>query len=481
LSESELEAREEQIDLSEITGRSNRRGRGVLAAVLLLLMLLCAISTIGGTYITRGGDRVIVENIASNMDCLQCHPEVIPQFYWDVVHDPFAKKHCTTCHTPHGEIESTTVIDGWVLQYKRVRTLVEWLPLKLLLDVFDTGEDVEVIQPGGNVSSETTRVLGPNDSVLVMPETELCYMCHADFAQYMDIEFPHKPVADGYCTSCHHPHASNLDALALIEARDLCLMCHNVAADMAKSHLHEPFGNRDCLACHAVHGSRHAGMLPTGQRDLCFSCHPEIARLSSKGYQHHPFLSDNCTACHDVHSSDFPKLLVKETPQLCYDCHPEIQADFGMKSHHPVGTLIECSSCHDSHASDYPYLLNAEGNEICYQCHPQIRVTYEPSAHTVPCWTCHTAHGSPYPPLLIKPQPWLCFPCHPRAGYDDRHGGYYNHPVRSSFYDPHAKKALTCTTTCHNPHGTIHNYMLRYYDWPEDGRCLICHKAKDLH
>ena len=39
------------------------------------------------------------EFIARNLDCVQCHTELIPQLARTAVHDPFLKESCTTCHT----------------------------------------------------------------------------------------------------------------------------------------------------------------------------------------------------------------------------------------------------------------------------------------------------------------------------------------------------------------------------------------------
>jgi predicted CXXCH cytochrome family protein len=86
-------------------------------------------------------------------------------------------------------------------------------------------------------------------------------------------------------------------------------------------------------------------------------------------------------------------------------------------------------------------------------------------------------HGSDSSPLLITSQPEVCFPCHERVHFDDRSAGYRNHPVRPIYYDVNRDASLTCTSSCHEPHGTPNNYMLRYYDFPLDGNCLFCHAA----
>jgi predicted CXXCH cytochrome family protein len=264
------------------------------------------------------------------------------------------------------------------------------------------------------------------------------------------------------------------------DVRDLCVTCHKVGPEMERDQVHPSFAARVCLDCHNPHASSYQGILVDSQRSLCFTCHPSVARLSRMGVQHQPFLYDNCTGCHEPHGSNFMPLLIKNQPALCYDCHSAIQKDFLKASHHPVGTIsLNCSDCHDPHATNYSGLLYAEDNDICYACHRvPIQASYDRSAHqNTPCWRCHTPHGSDWGPLLKGPQPEVCFPCHAKRDFDDITGGNdrNKHPVRPVFWDVNAKKALSCTSSCHDPHGTEFYFMLRYYQYPKDGNCLICH------
>jgi len=460
-------------------GAGNRRGRGVFAAVLLLLLLLCAVTTITQSYVSKGDDEVI-RSVTQNLECLQCHVELIPEFSRSAVHQPFMLERCTTCHTPHGEIVTETVLEGLAQTWNRIRTLVEWLPLKLVLDVFDTGEQSAGDYDPDRVKSETTTEVKDRTSELVLPGNELCWMCHGDLGPQLSEPYTHAPFGNGNCVDCHNPHASDFEAILVMDVRDLCITCHRVGPEMERDQVHPSFAARVCLDCHHPHASQWRGILVDRQRNLCFTCHPSVARLSNMGVQHQPFLYDNCTGCHEPHGSNYLPLLIKNQPALCYDCHPSIAQDFLKASHHPVGTIsLNCSDCHDPHATNYAGLLYDEDNDICYACHRvPIQATYDVSAHrNTPCWRCHTPHGSDWAPLLQAPQPQVCFTCHERRHFDDRTGGYWNHPVRPVFYDVNAKEQLSCSSTCHDPHGTKQNYMLRYYNFPLDGNCLICHSV----
>jgi predicted CXXCH cytochrome family protein len=480
LSEPDVSAIDAGPDGGEETGTTNRRGRGVFAAVLVLLLLLCAITTITQSYLSRGDDEV-VRGVLRNLECLQCHTELIPDFSRTAVHQPFMLERCTTCHTPHGEIRTETVLKGLEMAWNRVRTLVEWLPLKLVLDVFDTpdGRAPGEVDPD-RVVSETTTEIKDAESELVMPANELCWMCHGNMGPLRAEPYTHAPFMNGYCVDCHDPHASDFAGMLTQDVRDLCVTCHKVGPEMARDQVHPSFAARVCLDCHNPHASSYRGILVDSQRSLCFTCHPSVARLSRMGVQHQPFLYDNCTGCHEPHGSNYLPLLIKNQPALCYDCHGEIKNDFLKVSHHPVGTIsLNCSSCHDPHATNYVGLLYSEGNDICYDCHSvPIQASYDLSAHrSTPCWRCHTPHGSDWGPLLKGPQPEVCFPCHAKVDFDDITGGNdrNKHPVRPVFYDVNAKSALSCTSSCHNPHGSQFYFMLRHYQFPFDGNCLICH------
>ena len=456
----------------ETTGR---RGRGVFAVVVLLLLLLCMVTTIVQTLALRGDDEV-VRGVTENLECLQCHTELIPEFDRDVVHNPFMAEQCTTCHTPHGKIETETIIGGVTQTWNRIRTLVEWIPVKIAIDLF--GGDGERIAEGGDIRSVTETQVKGEVSELVLPGNELCMMCHGDMGPMRNEAYPHAPFANGNCIDCHDPHASDITSMLTMTVEDLCITCHPIGEELSRMQVHAPVEGFHCTNCHNPHGSAHRGILVDAQRDLCFTCHPSVARLSGMAVQHGPYANDACTDCHEPHGSDFGPLLRAEEPRLCYMCHPEIQTDFRRASHHPVGTVtLNCTGCHDAHATNYSALLYDNDNGICYDCHARpIQATYDRSAHlNTPCWGCHTPHGSDYGPLLKASQPTVCFPCHSRQHFDDAAGGYKNHPVRPVYYDVNAKTNLTCTTTCHDPHGTSHNYMLRYYDSPQDGNCLICH------
>jgi len=468
----------EQIEKME-EGDKSHRSRLALALILLLLLLLCVVTTVADVY-TTAPQTSRVQAIIRNLDCLQCHVELIPDFTKTAVHNPFENKRCTTCHTPHGEIVRTTETQGPVERWERFRTLVEWLPLRIACQV-GAGPEAKVGTEGGSTTVTDEKRAG-NTSNLRQPMPDLCWMCHGNLGDEKNMAYQHNPFANGRCTSCHNPHASDFKKLIVVDERDLCVTCHPIAKEMAKNQKHVPFEGRYCSTCHNPHASAYKGILVARQRVLCFSCHPTVAVLAGKSVQHNPFELDNCTGCHQPHASDDTPLLQSAQPGLCYTCHPTIRNDFLKPSHHPIGTVeLTCGDCHNPHAADYSALLDAQDNSFCYKCHSKpIEATYQKSLHKgTLCVRCHTPHGSDYTPLLRGSNPDLCLECHAPSSFDESSKTQYrnNHPVRPSHYDVAAKKPLTCTSTCHNPHGSTFNYMLRNWFFPYDGGCLQCHRV----
>lgn len=471
---------EEQPDSEEDREKRDRRWWILLAVVLLLLLLLCCVSNYARTWITGGSEQA--RFIARNLECLQCHTELIPEFNSTAVHNPFALKECTACHTRHGKKVSVSVTSGAVEMWRRYTTTIEWLPLRWIF-LLSEGDAGRVSSSTGEVDADASRSVEVKgaESELIMPEEELCWYCHGSMGAKLSDEFVHQPFGAGRCTNCHDPHASDYSGLIVQAPNRICLTCHPIGMELSRDQAHPPAEEGWCIDCHDPHASNFRGMIVAGQRELCFRCHPTVAVLDSMPVQHAPFLNDDCTGCHEPHGSDYRPLLDAEQPRLCYNCHPQIANQFARPSHHPVGLSLTCSSCHDPHAAQYPGLVTARDNQFCYQCHSQISVSYEDSAHDeVLCVRCHSPHGSSYAPILQEENPWVCFRCHSRTQFDEEPVPVVNnHPVRPRHYDVNARKPLTCTSSCHNPHGTSQNRMLRYFNFPDDGGCLMCHAVTE--
>lgn len=463
----------EQLERLE-EGDKSKRSRLALALILLLMLLLCVVTTVVDVFVTAPKTSRI-QSIARNLDCLQCHVELIPDFTRQAVHQPFETKRCTICHTPHGEIVKTTTRQGPIERWQRFRTLIEWLPLRVACQI--GAGPTELVSSQGGKETVTEEKRKGETSYLRLPKNELCWICHGNIGYQRNQSYPHNPFKNGRCTSCHKPHASDFGKLLVVQERDLCVTCHPMGRELNRAQTHPPAANLYCSTCHHPHASDHKGILVARQRILCFTCHPTVAVLANKAVQHNPFEYDNCTGCHEPHGSNYTPLLIENQPPLCYRCHADIRNDFLKPSHHPVGTVqLTCGDCHNPHAADYTALLDAKDNRFCYTCHAKpIEATYEKSRHKgVLCIRCHTPHGSTQAPLLRARNPELCLQCHDRK-VNVKYGN--KHPYSpDGYWDVVANKPLTCTTTCHNPHGTNYNFMIKNFWFPQDGQCLQCHR-----
>jgi predicted CXXCH cytochrome family protein len=463
------------MDSEEQHAGRERRWWGLLAVIPILLLLMFCVVTSAQVWIVGGPEQA--RFVARNAECLQCHTDMIPDFNDVSVHNPFALRECTACHTPHGRKVSVSVIKAPAQVWRRYTTALQWLPLKWWYNL-SSGEGGQIgVKGKGGTEVKSVSVKGRRSN-LVMPETELCWTCHGSMGKLLGDTYRHQPFEAGRCTNCHNPHSSANRRLLVQAPNKLCFTCHPIGMELNRTQSHPPAKQGWCIDCHNPHASNFKGMLVARQRELCFRCHPTVAVLQDMSVQHVPFLNDNCTGCHEPHGSDSLPLLKKPQPTLCYKCHPQIANQFAQPSHHPVGVKLQCSSCHNPHAAQYRGLISARDNEFCYRCHGQIQASYDESKHKKKlCIECHTPHGSAYQPILRDSNPDLCLRCHPPQNFDESSATVYrdNHPVRPKHVDVNSGKALTCTTSCHNPHGTINNYMLRQFDFPKDGNCLMCH------
>lgn len=471
----------DDLDIDSEEGEDTRRDRrwwGLLAIVVLLPLLLFGCVTAAQVWVTGGKQQA--RFMARNIECLQCHTELIPDFSKTTVHNPFAMKECTTCHTPHGKKVTMSVTSGPGAAWMRYRTMLQWLPLKWWFQVTErtTSKSVAVGE-GKVIATKTVQVKG-GKSLLVAPEEDLCWTCHGSMGRKLDDRFTHQPFAAGRCSNCHDPHASDYKSLLAQAPDKICFTCHPMGMELNREQAHPPAAQGWCIDCHDPHASNFKGIIVRRQRELCFGCHPSVAMKESMPVQHSPFVNDNCTGCHQPHGSNYRPLLNAVQPDLCYDCHPQIEDQFAQPSHHPVGVVLKCASCHDPHAAQYGALVSARDNSFCYQCHRTVQANYDGSKHRrTLCIKCHTPHGSTNTPMLLAANPEVCLQCHEATHFDERTSTVYrnNHPVRPTHYDVNNQSPLTCTSSCHNPHGTKQNYMLRYFAFPTDGACLMCHAA----
>lgn len=225
-----------------------------------------------------------------------------------------------------------------------------------------------------------------------------------------------------------------------------CLMCHGEnaplpAADILHSNHAVLFGDggRGCAACHgpsrdhlsiADDGTRPLPDRPFGQKEspthgnkTCMNCHTDQVGPHWAGSAHE-FEELACDDCHAVHDPfGDPASDPERQAESCFDCHQRERAEFRRPHRHPVGRggfssdadLLTCSDCHDAHGSASVASLNRMTlNETCYDCHAELRgpFLWEHAPVREDCSSCHLPHGGIHNALLRQRPPQLCQQCH---------------------------------------------------------------------
>ena len=165
---------------------------------------------------------------------------------------------------------------------------------------------------------------------------------------------------------------------------------------------------------------------------LCTQCHPAHSELDNYGFDAHSIQELNCADCHQVHGYR-TSLLLDDDAQFCFRCHEETKTQFAKSSNHPVlQQNITCLSCHRfTKRQDHNLAYDLDGS--CRDCHPEQGgpFPYEHEAVNAysmegsGCTSCHNPHGSGNNHLLRQPGNQLCQQCHYPAGHLTAHSGIW--------------------------------------------------------
>lgn len=182
-----------------------------------------------------------------------------------------------------------------------------------------------------------------------------------------------------------------------------------------------------------------------------------------------------------------PRTALAEEPsgmvgtQTCATCHEDTAKAFAATPH--AQSALGCEGCHgpgQAHVDGggdktkirmFENLKPSESSDVCLSCHNKGGQTHwAGSTHDsrkLACVTCHNPHpkGAVPKALLRKPQAELCATCHPQRRAQ----------VYRSSHMPQREGKMECTS-CHNPHGTVTDYMLLQNTVNEN--CYSCHADK---
>ncbi len=185
---------------------------------------------------------------------------------------------------------------------------------------------------------------------------------------------------------------------------------------------------------------------------------------NSKNTYHSPFIEKKCYFCHEGNRNKVKNFLAIE----CLKCHPREVKNYERPKLHSPFKYGQCLVCHLPHNSSYNSLLKGPETEICYRCHSDVKPENFRFSHKVnKCTYCHLYHSSERSKFLLADPVRLCTqPCHSEAELSQ------NHPVGFGVIDPNTQSSLTCTSSCHAPHGSNFKGLLKTNS---RNLCFSCH------
>ena len=291
------------------------------------------------------------------------------------------------------------------------------------------------------------------ESSVYVDEPAVCYQCHSESEEELQMKHAHPEYKTGKCSSCHNPHASSHAKLMNDQIGPLCLSCHDDVGEVIERPVpHLPALEGACLDCHSAHASEFPDLLTNEMVSLCSACHTEILSWGQKTATHEPVVSGDCAACHDPHGGDNAALLVDAVPGICLKCHAP---DKAFADRHGFADIqnSNCNTCHDPHASSVKGLLRAN--------------QHGPFA-SGSCSVCHDQDNQAEP-FAIKGTPErLCGRCHRDINKTESAGLTFRHSDKRESY----------CLDCHNPHTSDVNSLLASN---QEDLCMRCHFSSSEH
>jgi predicted CXXCH cytochrome family protein len=283
---------------------------------------------------------------AGNELCLGCHDKQKKQLASKFTHAAAKGGACTACHDPHGSPYPAMLVASRE---------------KLCLKCHQV-----------NSAPIQRAHLG---FPLAGVDCASCHNPHGSDQPRLVRSNTHKVF--GACARCHAATGAKPKAL-LAASPALCFRCHGDKKTevAAKEGVHAA-AQGDCTDCHTPHASDEKGLVKGNkERAVCLGCHDDMRTRLEQARSIHPLKAADgrCTACHRPHSSPQPHLLAQPMATLCLGCH-KTHTQFA----HPIGKGIidpntgkdmNCLSCHDPHATGQPHILvDAPARALCIRCH----------------------------------------------------------------------------------------------------------------
>jgi predicted CXXCH cytochrome family protein len=316
--------------------------------------------------------------------CYTCHDTKKAEFKGQVIHAPVASGGCTECHDAHQSD----------LKFQLKGTSLQGLCLTCHDANLVRSANLHTPVKEGNCTVCHNAHASSYRALLGSPADTVCFSCHEDAKKGLAQKYVHKPVKEG-CQKCHDPHGSSQKASLHKAAQVLCVECHRslhektIQALSTAKYPHSPVQNGTCGSCHSPHFSNDEKLLKAPLTQICFTCHKDLGeKTKSSQFTHGPVSGNDCVACHETHGSPYPRILRSYFPAefyvpyklenyaICFDCHNKDIAlrpttseltgfRNGERNLHFVHVNKEkkgrsCKACHEVHAGNQAMHIRQE-------------------------------------------------------------------------------------------------------------------------
>jgi predicted CXXCH cytochrome family protein len=278
--------------------------------------------------------------------CISCHETANEWLAQKNVHAPVVSRDCTTCHDSHGS--------------KYIGLMKKAMPA-VCFDCHDDDAAFKRTHKGYDLAAA---------------DCGACHDPHSSSSAGLLMANQHAPFKAGDCSSCHSRDANAGGSFAIAgNADDACYTCHE-ELKMSKK---EKFARHleadgSCSNCHNPHASNASALLSSNQEQLCMKCHfTDVSSGDKPKFVTHE--GQDCTICHAPHGAANEMCLANDNlMDLCNTCHASAH-----KNSHPMGEKtidprsgkpLDCLSCHKMHGSDHEFYLAFDADmDLCIQCH----------------------------------------------------------------------------------------------------------------